>query len=91
MVINQMLKNQKSFGETWSELLDHNRDAKQLKDLQREVNVTKQEKVDITKENLKKILGRMPNWKSPDLDLVPGFWSLVKEFQQFAWESKITT
>ena len=30
-----------------------------LKNFQSEVNVTKQEKVDITKESLKKILGRM--------------------------------
>ena len=68
-----MLKNRKSFGETWIESLDHNGDAKWLKDLQSEVNVTKQEKVDITKESLKKILGRMPNWKSPGPDLVQGF------------------
>ena len=44
-----------------------------MKDLQSEVNVTKQEKVDITKESLKKILGRMLNWKSPGPDLVHGF------------------
>ena len=30
-------------------------------------------KVDITKESLKKILGRMPKWKSPGLDVVKGF------------------
>ena len=43
--------------------------------MQSEVNVTKQEKVVIsTKESLKKILGRMLNWKSPDPDLVQGFW-----------------
>ena len=48
-------------GDIWSELVDHNRDAKWLKDLQSEINVTKQEKVYITKESLKKILGRMPN------------------------------
>ena len=30
--------------------------------------------VDVTKENLKKILDRMPNWKSPGPDLVQGFW-----------------
>ena len=45
-----------------------------VKDLQSEVNVTKRDKVDITKESLKKILGRMPNWKSPGPDLVQGFW-----------------
>ena len=54
--------------------MDHNRDAKWLKDLQNEVSVTKQEKVDITKESLKKILGRMPNWKLPGPDVVQGFW-----------------
>ena len=47
-------------GDIGSELVDHNRDAKWLKDLQSEVNATKQEKVDITKESFKKILGRMP-------------------------------
>ena len=49
-----------------------------MKNLQREVKVTKQKKVDITKESLKKILGRMPNWKSPGPDLVQGFW--IKNF-----------
>ena len=53
---------------------DHNRDVKWLKDLQSEVSVKKQEKVDITEESLKKILCRMPNWKSPGPDLVQVFW-----------------
>ena len=47
---------------------------KWLKDLQSEVNITKQQKVDKTKGSLKKILGRMPNWKPPVPDLVQGFW-----------------
>ena len=42
--------------------------------LRSEVNVKKQEKIDITTGGLKKILGRMPNWKSPGPDLVQGFW-----------------
>ena len=67
-------ESKKFWGDIWSESVDHNRDAKWLKDLQSEVNVTKQEKVDITKESLKKILGRMPNWKSQGPDLVQGFW-----------------
>ena len=62
----------KFWGGIWSESADH-KDVKWLKELQSEVNVTKQEKVDITKESLKKILGRMPNWKSPGPDLVQGF------------------
>ena len=44
------------------------------RDLRSEVKVKKQEKIDITTESLKKILSRMPNWKSPGLDLVQGFW-----------------
>ena len=73
-MISQMLKESKMFwGDIWSESVDHNRNAKWFRNLQKEVNVTKQEKVDITKESLKKILGRMPNWKSPGPDLVQGF------------------
>ena len=52
------------WGDIRSESVDHNRDAKLLKDLQSEVKVTKQKKVDITKESLKRILGRIP---SPDI------------------------
>ena len=55
-------------------MADHNRDVKWLKNLHSEINVTKQDKVDITKKSLKKILGRMPNWKSPGANLVQGFW-----------------
>ena len=66
-------ESKKFWGDKWSELVDHSRDAKWLKELQSEVNVTKQEKVDITKESLKKILDRIPNWKSPGPDLVQGF------------------
>ena len=40
-----------------------------MKDLQREVNVTKQQKADKTKESLK-ILDRIP----PGPDLVQAFW-----------------
>ena len=54
----------KFWGAIWSESVDHNRDAKWLKDLQSEGNVTKQEKVNIIMESLKKILGRMPNCNS---------------------------
>ena len=58
-------KSKKFWGDIWSESVDHNRDAKWLKALQSKVNVTKHEKVDITRESLKEILGRMPSWKSP--------------------------
>ena len=77
----------KFWGDIWSESVDHNRDAKWLEDLQSEVNVTKQEKVEITKESLKKILGRMPNWKFPGPNLVPWFW--LKNFSSLRGGSKI--
>ena len=42
--------------------------------MQSEVIVKKQEKIDNTTGSLKKILGRMPNWKSSCPDLVQRFW-----------------
>ena len=70
----------KFWGDIWNESVDHNWDTKWLKDIQSEVNVTKQEKVHITKESLKKIFGRMQcqNWKPPGPDLAHGFW--LKKF-----------
>ena len=62
------------WGNIWSQPADHKKDAKWLQDLRSEVNVKGQEKVVITTGSLKKILGRMPNWKSPGPDLVQGFW-----------------
>ena len=62
------------WGSIWSQSADHKKDAKRLQDLQSEVNVKKQDKIDITTGSLKKILGRMPNWKSTGPDLVWVFW-----------------
>ena len=42
--------------------------------MQSQVNVEKQEKIDITTGSLKRILGTVPNWKSPGPDLVQAFW-----------------
>ena len=61
------------WGNIWSQSADHNKDAKRLQDLRSEVNVKKQEKIDVTTGRLKKILGRMPNWKSPCPFLTQGF------------------
>ena len=70
-----MAKESKRFwGNIWSQSADHKQNAKWLQDLQREVNVKRQEKIDITTGSLKKILGRMPNWKSPGPDLLQKFW-----------------
>ena len=49
--------------------------------MRNEVNVKKQEKIDIATGTLKKILGRIPNWKSPGPDLVQRFW--LKNFSIF--------
>ena len=49
------------WGNIWSQSADHKKDAKCLRDLQSEVIVKKQEKIDITTGSSKKILGRMPN------------------------------
>ena len=71
MMISQWLKNRNTFGETYGVSLQIIRRIQNG-----EVNVKKQEKIDITTGttgSLKKILGRMPNWKSPSPDLVQGF------------------
>ena len=62
------------WGNIWSHSADHKKDAKSLLDLESEVNIKKQEKIDITTGSLKKILARMPNWKSPGPGLVQGLW-----------------
>ena len=49
------------WGNIWSRSADHKKDAKWLQNLREEVNVKKEEKIDITTVSLKKILGRMPN------------------------------
>ena len=60
-------ESKKFWGDISSKPTNHNRDAKWL-------TATKQEQIDKTKERLKKILGRMQNWKSPGPDLVLWFW-----------------
>ena len=69
------------WGNIWSQSADHKKDTKWLQDLRSEINVKKQEKIDITTGILKKILGRMPNWTSPGPDLVLVFW--LKNFSSF--------
>ena len=69
-----MAEESKQFwGNIWSKSADHKKDGKWLQDLRSEVNVKKQEKINTTTRSLKKILGRMPNCKSPGPDLVQAF------------------
>ena len=67
--------NQRQFyrGNIWSQSADHKKDAKWLQDVRSEVNVKKTGVARYYHRSLKKILGRMPNWKSPGPDLVQGF------------------
>ena len=61
-------------GNIWSQSADHENNVKCLQDLRSEFNIKKQKEIDIATGSLKKILGRMPNCKSPGPDLVQGFW-----------------
>ena len=54
-------KSKQFWGNIWNRSVDHKKDAMWLQDLRREVNIKKQDKIDVTTESLKKILGRMPN------------------------------
>ena len=67
-------ESKKFLGNIWSQSANYKKDAKWLEDLRSDVNVKKQEKIDITTGSLKKILGGLPNWKPPCRDLVHGFW-----------------
>ena len=70
-----MAEESKQFwGNICSQPADHKKDGKWLKDLRNEDNVKKQVKIDITTGSLKKMLGRVPNWKSPGPHLVQEFW-----------------
>ena len=69
------LKNINSFGETYGVSLETIRRMQSgYKTGEVKLLLKKQEKIDITTGRLKKILGRMPNWKSPGPNLVQGFW-----------------
>ena len=66
-------ESKQSWGNKWSQFADHKKDVKWFQELGSEVNVKKQEQIDVTLRSFKKILGRMLNWKSRDPDLVQGF------------------
>ena len=74
-MVSLWLKNRNSFGETYGVTLQIIRKMQSdYKNCEVKLMLKKQEKMDITTGSLKKILGRMPNWKSPGPDLVQGFW-----------------
>ena len=78
-MISLWLKNRNSFGETYRVSMQTIRRMQSgYKTCEVKLMLKKQEKIDITTGSLKKVLGRMPNWKSPGPDFCPGV--LVKEF-----------
>ena len=57
-----MAEESKQFwGNMWRQSANHKKDTKCLQALRNEINVKKQEEIDITTGSFKKILGRMPN------------------------------
>ena len=75
MMISLWLKNENSFGETDGINLQIIRRMQSgHKTCEVKLILKKQEKIYIITGSLKKILGRMRNWKSPGPDLVQRFW-----------------
>ena len=62
---------------------EHGKDAEWLKNVKRDFEdfeyQEEQDKVEITKEKIKKILREMPNSKAPGPDCLQGFW--LKNFK----------
>ena len=67
---------QEFLGNIWGERKEHQKVAKWLRDFEYK---EEQEEVEITPENIKKILRKIPNWKAPGPDCVQGFW--LKNFK----------
>ena len=59
----------------WSTEVEHNREAEWLEDFKTMMNAgPRQAEVHVTREKIKKILKKVPNWKAPGPDGVQGFW-----------------
>ena len=64
----------------WSEPTKHNTNAEWVNRVKgRLEHVDRQEDLSITADDVKKMLGKVPNWKSPGPDGVQGFW--MKNFR----------
>ena len=75
MMIRLWLKNRNSFGETYGVSLQIIRRMQSCyKTCEVKLMLKKQGKIDITTRSLKRILGSIPNWKSPVPGLVQRFW-----------------
>ena len=75
---------QEFWGSIWGERKDHEKDAEWLENFKRYFEYKEeQEKGEITPEKIKKILRKMPKWKTPGPDFVQGFWlKIFKSIQE---------
>ena len=65
----------KFWSEVWDKLVQYKEDGEWLVKVEKELEVVKiQNKVVIAKEDVIKQVRKMPNWKSPGLDYIQGFW-----------------
>ena len=59
----------------WSERKKHHKDAEWFKDVKKELQQDEsQDKIDIIKEKMMRVMRKMPNWKAPVPDNVQGPW-----------------
>ena len=58
----------------WSERKKHHKDAEWLKDVKKELERDEgQDKIDITKDKIMRVMRKMPDWKAPSPDNVQGY------------------
>ena len=59
----------------WSKMKEPNKDAEWLKDVKKELEQDEgQDKIDITKDKMMRVMRKIPNWKAPGPDNVQGYW-----------------
>ena len=66
---------QKFWRRIWSKRKEHHKDVEWLKDVKKELRQDEgQNKIDITKDKMMRILRKMPNWKAHGPGNVQGYW-----------------
>ena len=59
----------------WSERKKYHNDAEWLKDVKKELQQDEgQDKIDITKDKMMRVLRKTPNWQAPGPDNLQGYW-----------------
>lgn len=58
----------------WGQRVEHNREAEWIREVKNRFNHSKQEKVVIGVDVIQKKCKKLPNWKTPGLDGVQGYW-----------------